>query len=115
MSALRILLVDDDIVIATLLEEMLGDLGHFVCGIETTEAGAVHAALTSLPDLMIVDARLGDGSGIAAIEAILRTITARYIIMSGDWFTVDNAEIVLLQKPFMQRDLIHAIDRAVLV
>ena len=37
MRPLRILLVDDDAMIGTLLAELLDEMGHVVCGIEATE------------------------------------------------------------------------------
>jgi len=112
MKPLRILLVDDDAMIATLLSEMLEDLGHAVCGIEATEAGAVRAALRERPDLMIVDARLRLGSGIGAVAAILRVMDVPHILMSGARLPAHSPHAIKLQKPFMHRDLVHAIERA---
>ena len=73
MKALRILVVEDDPLIGMLLAEVLEGLGHEVCAIEANEADAVAAAARCSPDLMIVDARLGDESGIAAVDQILCT------------------------------------------
>ena len=55
MKALQILVVEDDALIAMLLEETLAELGHYVCGVEASQSGAVNAALRCRPDLMIVD------------------------------------------------------------
>jgi DNA-binding response OmpR family regulator len=112
MKPLRILLVDDDALIGTLLAEMLDQMGHVVCGIEATEVGAVQAALRDKPDLMIVDARLRDGDGVTAVETILRTASIPHIIMSGARLPGRRAPAVKLQKPFMYRDLASAIERA---
>jgi CheY-like chemotaxis protein len=38
MKALRVLVVEDNAIIGMLLGEMLAEMGHDVCGIETTEA-----------------------------------------------------------------------------
>ena len=113
MTSLRILLVDDDQSIGELLAEMLEGMGHVVCGIETTEAGAVAAALRALPDLMIVDANLRHGSGIAAIAAIGLDAAIPSIIMSGQRIVGAAETATTLQKPFMHRDLESAIERAV--
>ena len=113
MKSLRILLVDDDALIGTLLAEMLEEMGHVVCGIEATEAGAVRAALRDRPDLMIVDARLREGSGLAAVETILRTTAIPHIFMSGDRLPDGRGRAVILRKPFMDRDLADAIERAI--
>jgi len=72
MDPLNVLVVEDDAMIAELLAEVIADLGHVVCGIEATEEGAVAAAARCKPDLMIVDAQLGLGSGVDAVETITR-------------------------------------------
>ena len=113
MKPLRILLVEDDASIGILLAEMLDEMGHVVSGIEATEAGAVRAALRDRPDLMIVDARLREGSGVAAIETILRIAPIPHILMSGDRLPSGRTHAVTLRKPFMYRDLVHAMGRAV--
>ena len=112
MKTLRILVVEDDAMIGTLLGRMLSDLGHDVCAMEASEAGAVAAAAREKPDLMIVDARLGDGSGVAAVEEILRSGHIPYVFMSGERVRTDRRDAVVLQKPFREADLIRAMQRA---
>ncbi len=58
MTALRVLVVEDEAIIAMLFADLLVAMGHEVCAIEATEAGAVAAAVRCRPDLMIVDAHL---------------------------------------------------------
>ena len=70
MKPLRILVVEDDVMIGGLLAETLEDLGHFVCAVETNAANAVAAAALHHPDLMIVDVGLGEASGLAAVKEI---------------------------------------------
>ena len=41
MNALRILVVEDDALIAMLLADLLTELGHEICAIEGTEVTAV--------------------------------------------------------------------------
>ncbi len=113
MKPLRILLVEDDALIGSFLAEMLEGMGHVVCGVEATEAGAVQAALRDKPNLMIVDARLHDGSGVTAVETILRITAIPHIFMSGERLPMGCAPAVWLQKPFMHRDLVNAIERAI--
>ena len=74
---------------------------------------AVKAALLAKPDLMIVDVRLGNGSGIAAVEAIFETMKVPHIFTSGDWRLLERQSSVLLLKPFTQRDLVGAMRQAV--
>lgn len=114
MTELRILVVEDDAMIAMLMTEVLADLGHNVCGVETTQAGAISAAAYYKPDLMIVDARLAAGSGVAAVAEILRTGFVPHVFVSGDMLA-DKAlgqDSVCLLKPFCEADLARAIERA---
>ena len=114
MKALRVLVVEDDILIGTLLAETLGAMGYDVCAIETTETGAVIAAARCCPDLMIVDARLRDGSGISAVEGILRTGWVPHVFMSGEISTIQALRpgAIVIQKPFRDMELNRAIQRA---
>jgi DNA-binding response OmpR family regulator len=111
MKALRVLVVEDNAIIGMLLGEMLTDMGHDVCGIERTEADAVAAAVRCKPDLMIVDARLGDGSGVKAIRTILLSGPMPHLFISGTNVEADSPDTVVLQKPFHERQLVGAIER----
>jgi CheY-like chemotaxis protein len=53
MEALRVLVVEDDALIATLLSQLLAGMGHDVRATAATEAEAVVAASRYKPDLMI--------------------------------------------------------------
>ena len=114
MKALRILVVEDNALIGMLLAEMLQEMGHEVCAIEATEAEAVAAADRCRPDLMIVDARLGDGSGVSAVERIRRGGSVPHLFISGDIWKVTalRPDAVVVQKPFREADLARAIQRA---
>ncbi len=108
------LVVEDHHLIAELLAEMLEELGHPVCGIACTEAAAVTAAADLRPALIIVDLRLGRGSGLAAMAEILRQNYVPHIYMSGDIqaLTMACPTGVLLCKPFQPGDLQRFIYRA---
>jgi two-component system, response regulator PdtaR len=114
MKALRVLVVDDDAMIAMLLADMFAAMGHDVCAIEATEAGAVAAAVRCMPDLMIVDVRLGDGGGVSAVEEILRVGFVPHVFVSGDISRLRTLKpgAVAMQKPFSESDLLRAIQRA---
>ena len=88
MKALRVLVVEDEILIGMLLADALGAMGYEVCAIEPTETGAVAAAARCNPDLMIVDARLRDGSGVSAVEEILRAGWVPHVFISGETSTI---------------------------
>ncbi len=111
MKVLRILVVEDDANIGILLAEMLAGMGHEVCAVEATEAGAVGAAIRFKPDLMIVDVSLGDESGVSAVDEISRNGVVPHVFMSATRVRVPSADAIVLQKPFKESELIQAMER----
>lgn len=109
VTMIRVLVVDDDAVIGMLLAEMLGEMGLDVCGIEMTERGAIDAALRLIPDLIIVDAGLASGSGVAAMAAIERRGRIPHVFMSGARVLADLHGAPMLLKPFSEEALEAAI------
>lgn len=112
MKAMRTLVVEDDTLIGELLAETLEGLGHMVCAVERNAADAVASASHWRPDLMIVDVGLGEASGIAAVEEILRGAFVPHVFVTGDAVRGMPAGAVLIQKPFRVSDLERAIERA---
>ena len=73
MSSLRVLVVEDEAMIALLLGTLLAEMGHEVCATADTAAAAIDAARRYAPDLIIADAHLHGGEdGVDAVEEILR-------------------------------------------
>lgn len=114
MIPLNILVVEDDIMIGMLLSDMLTGLGHSVCAVERTEAGAVAAAARFQPDLMIVDIHLKVGNGIAAVETVLRDRDIPHVFVTGDRYGTQRRPPgdIVIEKPFREVDLLEAIARA---
>jgi CheY-like chemotaxis protein len=114
MKLFRILLVEDDPMLGELLAEMLEEMGHVVVALETTERGAVTAAAQHRPDLMIVDARLGKGSGTSAVDEILRSGFIPHVFTSGNISKLEGLrpDAVVLEKPFREAELGRAIHSA---
>ena len=115
MKPLRILVVEDDLMIGPLLAEMLEELGHVVCAVEVDAAAAVAAARRCHPDLMIVDVGLGEASGIAAVKEILKEGFVPHVFVTGDILSGLSLgpDAVLIQKPYRGADLVAAIARAI--
>ena len=113
-TGLNILVAEDDAMIGMMLDAVLAGMGHTVCAIEATQSGTVAAAARCRPDLMIVDGRLGNGSGIAAVEEILRSGPIPHLFVSGDTFGIlaRNPRAIVVQKPFPEAELARAIQRA---
>jgi len=109
-----VLVVEDDALIAMLLSELLESMGHDVCATAASQAEAVAAASRCRPDLLIVDARLGQGSGVSAVEEILRAGPVAHLFISGDAPRVRELkpDAVVVRKPFRQAELVKAIDAA---
>ena len=115
MKVLRVLIVEDDPLVAMLLAELLAGMGHEVCGTAATEADAVSAAARYRPDLMIVDQGLAQGSGVSAVEKILRAGPLAHVFLSGDaeQVRVRKPGVLVVRKPFREAELAEAIKIAV--
>ncbi|WP_421913303.1 response regulator [Mesorhizobium sp.] len=114
MSSLRILVAEDDPFISMMLVEMLEEMGHTVCASAQTQEETVKAALATRPDVMIVDVRLSMGSGIAAVEEILKSTFIPHIFATGDILTNCRRDprAVVIQKPYRESDLARAVASA---
>lgn len=113
MSPLRVLIVEDEAMIAMLYAEVLAGLGHEDCHIVRTEDEAVKAAHSLRPDIMIVDLQLGEGSGQNAIRRILAEAFIPHVVVSGaPMWAKDSSKPVCLQKPFNENQLVRAIEDA---
>jgi two-component system, response regulator PdtaR len=114
VMAMRVLVVEDDVIIGILLAEMLAGMGYDVCAIESTEADAVRAAAQYKPDMMIVDVGLGDGSGVSAVETIYRTGPVPHVFVCGDVSKVQalRPSSIFMQKPYREADLARVIQQA---
>ena len=114
MKTLRVLVIEDDALIAMLLAELLASMGHTVCATAATEGEAVSAAAEYRPDLMIVDAGLGRGSGLSAVEEICRAKPLPHVFISGDAERVRmrRPTAVVVRKPFRKAELARAIEIA---
>ncbi|MGL5114273.1 MAG: response regulator [Beijerinckiaceae bacterium] len=115
MKPLRVLIVEDEALIALLFAEVLEELGHEVCATERTEAGAIAAAARCQPGLIIADVGLQEGSGIDAVNAIMQAGFVPHVFVSGSGLERErlNPAAGTLQKPFSETQLVAAITRAV--
>jgi DNA-binding response OmpR family regulator len=59
---MRVLLVEDELLIAMMLEDELTGLGHCVAGVATTVEGGLALLQTTSPDCALVDLQLADGA-----------------------------------------------------
>lgn len=117
-SPLRLLVVDDHEVVRQGLVSMLGRREGFQVVAEAgTSAGAIEMAEKFQPDLVIMDVRLPDGSGIEACREIRSRLPAtRVVILTSypDEEAVFSAIVAgasgYLLKQIRARDLVSAIE-----
>ena len=111
---LRIIVAEDDALIAMDLGELLEGMGHDVCATVRTEAEAVEAAARLEPDLMIVDGNLDHGSGVSAMRTILAHSFVAHVYVTGDPQHIEGltSDAIIVAKPFNLRELTAGIERA---
>jgi CheY-like chemotaxis protein len=80
----RILIIEDEAVIAMDLADLVTSAGHEVCATATTANQAVAAAKRERPDLVLADIQLADGSsGIDAVKEILTAFEVPVIFITA--------------------------------
>ena len=68
----RIMVIEDEAIIAMDLQGIIAEMGHAITGVARTASGAVDLAKRERPDLILSDIQLADGSsGIDAVNEIL--------------------------------------------
>ena len=113
LSGLRVLVAEDDLLIAGLIREILLDCGCKVIGPVRNPEDALQAIHANAIDGALVDVRLGT----AKIDPVANELTARhvpFILMSGqalpDGSATSLRQAPLLQKPFNVERLRRLID-----
>ncbi len=110
---IRILVAEDDTNARALLVELLSALGHLVVAEVGTGREAQEHATQLVPDVVLLDVHMPDGSGIEAAEAITQnTPGVAVVLFSGDQaLTLSDrdvtatAAIAFLPKPAPPRVL----------
>jgi CheY-like chemotaxis protein len=116
---IRVMLVEDEILISEMLSDMLEDLGHTVCSTLASGENALGEVLKEKPDLVIMDIKLkGAMTGIEAARAIkqARDIPIIYLTGYSDGVVVEQARETgaagYLVKPVTKDELRKSIDKA---
>ena len=112
----RILIIEDEPIIAMDIEMIVRDLGHDVVGVATTHREAVDEAKTHKPGLVLADIQLADNSsGIEAVQEILTGMAVPVIFITAfpeRLLTGDRPEpAFLLTKPYQPATLRAAISQ----
>jgi CheY-like chemotaxis protein len=111
---LKVLIAEDDLMIADLADEILVSGGYQVCGIARTVAEAVAMAQHHKPDLALLDLRLADGGLGTEIAAQLLPLGRLGVLYA----TGNISQVVLttadgdacLSKPYSSADLLRGLE-----
>lgn len=112
MEKTRILIVEDDMIIAANISLQLSNLGYEVTGIETKGEEAIYHALETKPDIILMDIHLkGNSNGIDTAHAIRKylDIPLIYLTANEDEATFQKAKathpFAFISKPFTNLNL----------
>jgi two-component system, response regulator PdtaR len=115
----RVLIVEDEGLVALNIEGALAEAGFAIVGILDTEDEAVAVAQRLRPDVVLLDIALREGDGISAAKRIKQATDALIIFISGnsDPRTVAAAEEVgpagFILKPFVTDSLAKVVRDAI--
>ena len=119
MSNVKILVVEDESIVAMDIKHRAEGLGYSVTGITPSGEGAIQKASETLPDLVLMDIVLkGDMDGVEAAQKIRDTldIPVVYLTAYSDEKTLKRAKVTepfgYIIKPFEDRELHSAVEVA---
>jgi two-component system, response regulator PdtaR len=118
-APLQVLVVEDDIFMATDIEENLVRAGYAVCGKADSYETAIALMKRTQPDLVLADIRLdGPADGITTVRELMRIkwVPVIYLTGNSEPETFNRAKstfpAAFLHKPFRIRELSAQIDLA---
>jgi CheY-like chemotaxis protein len=117
-TKIKILLVEDDLIIARDIKNTLEDTGYNVVSVADNAKDAIHLSEDKKPDLIVMDIMLkGKMTGLEAAEHINKIRSTPIIFLSAlcDDETFLNAYLLkpfaYLTKPFRRTELLKKIDK----
>lgn len=114
----RVMIIEDEAIIAMDIQDIVTEIGHQVTGIARTRDEAVALAARIRPDLILADIQLADNSsGIDAVNEILGQFDALPVIFITAFperlLTGERPEpAFLITKPFSEEQLRSAVSQA---
>ena len=119
MANARIMIVEDEAIVALDLQHKLKTLGYAVSGVASSGEEAVRKVPQTRPDLVLMDIKLkGDMDGIEAAQRIRDefNIPVVYLTAYSDENTLQRAKVTepagYLLKPFKDREVYATIEMA---
>ena len=112
--SLKILVVEDEALVAMLIEDALSLHGHVVVGVADTAAAAFEIAERDRPDLALCDVRLADGDSGVSIAETLAARGIACLFLSGNCPGKSTHPLIVgcLPKPFHTASIGAAIGAA---
>ncbi|MFN3147162.1 MAG: response regulator [Paracoccaceae bacterium] len=114
----KVMIIEDEAIIAMDLHAIVSEMGHEVTGIARTRAAAVDMAAQTQPDLILADIQLADNSsGIDAVADIFEQFGELPVIFITAFperlLTGERAEpAFLISKPFSEDQVRSAVSQA---
>lgn len=113
----KVMIIEDEMIIAEDLTDMVEALGHTVTGVARTRTEAVALGEEQTPDLILADIQLADNSsGIDAVNDLLGKFDVPVIFITAfpeRLLTGDRPEpAFLISKPFKQLQVQSAVSQA---
>ncbi|MEA1984154.1 MAG: response regulator [Euryarchaeota archaeon] len=120
MNTTRILIVEDEAIVAMVVKKRLTNMGYIVSGVASTGKDAITKVEGTFPDLVLMDIMLkGDMDGIEAATEIRKrfSVPVVYLTAYSDEATLERAKLTepygYILKPFTEHDLSTNIEIAV--
>jgi CheY-like chemotaxis protein len=108
---LHALIIEDEFMIATVIEYVLRDCGFDSFDIASSKDSAIAAAQSRRPDLITADVTLETGCGMEAVDTICARPSIPVIFITGSAAQVRTqvSNHAVLDKPFSEQTLIYAV------
>ncbi len=104
MAKSRVLIVEDDPLIALDVEDALTDAGYEVCGVADSQAQALWLADETHPDFAVVDIALSPGDGRVVARELFRLHHTEVLFATGQCNDVKHltgsGALACLPKPY---------------
>ena len=105
------LIIEDEHMIAMVIEFVLRDCGFETFDIASSSESAIAAATKRRPDLITADVTLEAGSGLDAVSAICPQASIPVIFITGSAMEIRDriSDYAVLNKPFSEQTLTHVV------
>ncbi len=109
----RVLVVEDEFLVAMMLEDMLVELGCTIAGVAAKPADAIELIASTQIDAAVLDVNL-NGADSFPVAAALRNRGVPFIFATGyggSRLTPEFSDYVVVEKPYRLKDLSEALGR----